>query len=1157
MATHTLGKLKFNLSKQGLAYRWGDGQVRRLFGRKKVKANSDNTDEYNDIDGAEAYDDPGFDDAQDYADDPGYDDGYADDDYADDGYADNGYDDGYADDGYADGYADDDYADDGYADDGYADDGYADDGYADDEYADDDGYYDENDEYDDRYSDTDAGEDYVDEYPESTSPLMQYVEENDWVTYLLLFLFPPLGIYLLWRRNKFEKPVRYAVSAASGVWFIVAMALIFSSIFGAPQDTTQDATITLAPSTTVSAQELDQADGTAGQDGEGLDVAVDSVPGDTSAGSTDAAATVQPSPTPLTGGGSGTGTGATQSESAYVYSPATGYYYHSTADCKNIEAGVSVSRVPKDVAENNRKQSACPVCIGTGTGDSTTYYATLTGEYYHSDKNCQGMADATPYTKEAAERVGKQPCPVCVTKIAKSTIPGKVKFISESTDDKSKISVYSTANGKYYHMTANCSGMTGAKRGSLKDALLAGKAACPTCCKAAGTSVYCTKGGSYYHTDKSCSGMKDAMEVTLAEALVLGKTRCHTCVKSGSLPTASQLQQASDSGDDGTYVYGTANGKYYHTDANCSGMKDAQRYTLKSMLLQNRKACPKCASAADTVVYATKSGKYYHSYANCSGMTTATEGTMAEATSQGYKRCPKCWTESTSMAKAKGQQDKSAAQTSASDKTAGSAASTASTKGSGSKNDSSSKKPAATSAPSASATANNTYVYATKSGSYYHVKSNCSGMRGASRITLKQALNAGKKACPSCAASSKRTVYATHGGKYYHAAETCKKSGMKNGKPKTLAKALMDGQTACKYCIGRTSTNTGAAAQTVAKAAASGASASETDKLQQAAAKLTNSHTYKSGKSGIKVYARADGKYYHSNSTCSGMTNASRITLETAMNYGKKACPKCCASSRRTVYATQGGKYYHNSKDHAGSGAKSYSLARALASGFKACPYCVTKTATLSDSGSGGSNTYKSGTSGIKVYATVKGKYYHSKSDCSDMKNASRITLETALNYGKKACPKCMASASKKVYVSSGDKYYHFYKAHAGSGAKSTTLAVAKASGKKQCPKCTDASPSSGDLPSSSGHATAIGGDDEGGTQAADYNSTPSSSNHYSAPADTIVYVDLGSSYYFVYHKSSSCSAYHMKHGDEVTLEYARNFGFKACPSCQPPTSVG
>lgn len=1131
MATHSIGKLKFNLSKQGLAYRWGDGEIHRLFAGKS-QADEINEEEnyagYGDGYAEDGYADPGYDDeyddnAQDFDDDPGFDDGGYDDGYDDQGYED----DGYADDpGYDDGYADGEgYDDDPGYDDGYADDAGYDDGYDDEVYDEGDDGYDEGGEYDDRYMDEDADGGYSeggygDDYYASESPLMRYVDENDWVTYLLLFLFPPLGIYLLWRRNRFDKPIRYAISAISAIWFIVALILLFHNLFGGASDTTTDATITLAPSATASALNLD---GSAGD----LDVTVDNLgsDADTDADSDDTGddsgdsgssiivePTVEPSPTPLTGGSEASGGAA--SSSAYVYSPATGLYYHSKSDCTNIDQGVSVSRVPKDVAENNRKQSACPVCIGAAAdGDTTTYYATRGGTYYHVDRTCQGMTGATTYTKEAAERAGKTPCPVCILKTAQSLQSGAVKFITSSTTDRSNINVYYTKNGKYYHMTSSCSGMTGASRGSLKNALLAGKEACPTCCKAAGSSVYCTKGGEKYHLDKSCSGMTNAMEVTLAEAMVMGKKRCDVCIKAGALPTASQLAKQADEMSDETYVYGTPKGQYYHTDEHCSGMANAQRYTLKSMLLQKRAACPICASASNTVVYAKEGGTYYHSYATCSGMTNATSGTMAQAIAHGYKRCPRCWSDTGS-------------------------------------NGTLSTGVASTTSAAANATAANTYVYATQAGSYYHLTSGCSGMKNASRITLKQAINAGKKACPTCAGAANRKVYSTEGGKNYHSAPVCKESGMKNGQARTLASALMMNQTACKYCIGKRSS--GSSSKSSEKV-----SSKTAQSIKAAAAKLKNSHTYKSGKSGIKVYARADGKYYHRRKNCSGMTHASRITLEQAMNYGKRACPTCCAKARRTVYATRGGKYYHYSKVHAGSGAKSGTLASALGYGYDPCPYCVSKTKSISRVAS-----YKSGTSGIKVYTTAGGKYYHSRRTCSDMKNPSRVTLETAMNYGKKPCPKCMATASKKVYSSPADSYYHYYKLHAGSSAQAGTLAKARAMGKKLCPTCSKAKTvgiSTNDLKKAAKAVSAAQKLSSTGIStknAISYSKALASQMKYSAPAGTKVYVDLKGKRYYYYHKSSSCSKAGMKKGTKITLEYAKEWGYKACPYCQPPTSV-
>ena len=60
------------------------------------------------------------------------------------------------------------------------------------------------------------------------------------------------------------------------------------------------------------------------------------------------------------------------------------------------------------------------------------------------DRTCQGMTGATTYTKEAAERAGKTPCPVCITKTQQSLISAAVKFITAATNDQSNIYVYAT-----------------------------------------------------------------------------------------------------------------------------------------------------------------------------------------------------------------------------------------------------------------------------------------------------------------------------------------------------------------------------------------------------------------------------------------------------------------------------------------------------------------------------------------------------------------------------------------------------------------------------------------------------------------------------------------------------------------------------------------
>ena len=1102
MATHALGKLKFNLSGDGLAFRWGDGEVHRIGGKKDTSAQDQYEDEYSQYDDAgeeyEGYDDRGADDYadEDYreyeeyddrANDAGDDDGYYEDDGRDPGYDDDYRDDGYDDRDYDDRDYDDRDYDDGYDDRGDYDDPGYDDGYQDRDY--DDRDYDDG--YDDRYSDEDAG-DYGREgdYYEGGSPLMQYVDENDWVTYLLLFLFPPLGIYLLWRRQKFDTPIRWAISAVSAIWFIVALWLLFSHLFGSRETTVNPelALPSLSPSVTVTATPAPE-DAQTGTEG------VDSA----SAG-TQTADEATPAPTALVN---------TALTGDYVYSPPTGQYYHASNTCENIDESVrsQLSRVSITVAENSRRQVKCPVCfVGV---DTTTYYGRRDGTYYHTDPTCSGMSNATELTKDAAERLGLRECPVCILHTMTSLEETKAKLVRSGTTDKSNIRVWYRPDSTNYHVTQNCRNMSGATQHSLKDALIAGKTACATCCPTAGTLVYTRSDGTYYHVDSTCSGMRNATQVTLAEALVLGKQKCPTCIGTAKLGGVGGVGTTGE-----VMVWGTKNGQYYHTNATCSGMTNAQQYSLKAVLQAGRPPCPVCASSANTTVYATAGGTYYHSYATCSGMTNAVSGTLAQALAYGKQRCPRCWGTATA----------------ARANTGGAATTVAATPG------------------ASTATAENTYVYATRDGTWYHLKDNCSGMKNATRVPLKTAINAGKTACPTCATAANRVVYSTQGGKYYHAAATCDASGMKNGVQRTLAQALMLNQTACPQCLGANAvTTTTTVANTPTTAAAAGIASITRNANGTATVTTTGGttvtvkNTYRSGTSGIKVYATAGGQHFHTRADCSGMQDAVQVTLETALNYGKTACPTCASAASRTVYATQGGKYYHYYRADAGNGAVSGTLAQALAMGYDACPVCVTRTAAPATAPTGSSGRFTSGTSGVKVYATLNGAHYHSRANCSGMTNALHVTLETALNYGKTACPTCMAIANRTVYGTANGTYYHYNKAHAGDGALTSTLAIARALGLKPCPTCGKSSTTA----TISGFTVDVG--TAGGAESTVY---------YAADASTSVYIEIASMNIY-YHKASRCNAANFAGGTAVTLQYAKDWGYRACPYCNPPTSVG
>ena len=133
------------------------------------------------------------------------------------------------------------------------------------------------------------------------------------------------------------------------------------------------------------------------------------------------------------------------------------------------------------------------------------------------------------------------------------------------------------------------------------------------------------------------------------------------------------------------------------------------------------------------------------------------------------------------------------------------------------------------------------------------------------------------------------------------------------------------------------------------------------------------------------------------------------------------------------------------------------------------------------------------------------------------------MTLETAINYGKKPCPDCASTAYKTVYATMDSKYYHYSKSCAGSEASSGYLAIALAMGKDPCPVCVK------------GSGGSSGGGGSGG----------------GSGGVSTVYIDLdGDSNPSLFHRASSCSKSGMSGGDPVTVDFVQDQGFNPCPYC-------
>ena len=806
--------------------------------------------------------------------------------------------------------------------------------------------------------DEETGEYYE---PEENQP-QGALYENEWLMWLLLIVLPPLGIWVLWRRNRFQITARSAISAASSIWCIVLLVWLFSGL-GANGDPK-------APQTTPSASSLTFADNS------------------TVAPSLDPTATVIP-------------------------------------DASSVPAnpsGVSATAQPDDTL--------------TGTTQPTTttmpsmVWATPTGTYYHSRSDCDGMQNASLISLSVALTRGQTACPTCFAQNVTATATSIPEPSTTTNADGTVETIYyDTPTGQYYHILPNCTGMKSSMKVTKAEAESRNQTPCPICIG----SVYWTDGGSWYHTISNCQGMKGAKMTTIAEAQKAGKTACPTCA--GGTITESTETAGTE------YYWCTDTGTYYHSKSDCTGMKNASKVTAEAAEANGKKPCPKCVgSSGAAIYYATPTGKWFHANATCGGMKNATKVSLATATARNQTPCPTCLSDMTTV-----------------------------------------KTTTTTTTDKGTATGTVTF-YSTTTGSYFHTRQDCTGMKGATVVTAKEIAARGQTACPKCVGTA-GTYYSTKDGTYYHSKATC--TGMKGATIVTLAEIKARGQTACPTCLGGTKKDD------------------------------SNSGTTNEGTG--DYWHTATGKYYHTDKTCDGMANAVRTTAAAAEKAGQSACPTCVGS----YWHTATGTYYHAKSNCTGmTGAVRTTAAAAKKLGQTACPTCLgggSKTAapvqpTATPKPDEGTGDY---------WHTATGSYYHKDKTCSGMKGATRTTAAAAEKAGQSACPDCIGS----YWHTTGGQYYHVDADCDGmSGATRTTAAAAKKLGQTACPKC-------------------IGG----GTKPT---ATPKPDEEKVDPDTTNVYVTIEGSYY---HTKKSCGG--MKNAAQTTLRWALDHNYKRCKDCNAPVA--
>ena len=238
----------------------------------------------------------------------------------------------------------------------------------------------------------------------------------------------------------------------------------------------------------------------------------------------------------------------------------------------------------------------------------------------------------------------------------------------------------------------------------------------------------------------------------------LVKPRVDRVVTSRGSGAGESKRAQAPKAEEETY-YALPNGRYYHADEHCSGMEDAWAITEAVALAWGKEPCPICmadkmseepvrpeaeeatvdgesATVAgyvaarptytpipqikaiddDAVFYATQQGHYFHADEHCNGMYNAWPLNIDAAWVSGKNPCPVCVDE---------------------------------------------------------AAVPRLWFYCTEKGQYYHIYADCSGMKGAQKVSASTIRDIGKEPCPVCIPGGFTLCWATPEGQYYHSEREC------------------------------------------------------------------------------------------------------------------------------------------------------------------------------------------------------------------------------------------------------------------------------------------------------------------------------------------------------------------------------------------------
>lgn len=331
---------------------------------------------------------------------------------------------------------------------------------------------------------------------------------------------------------------------------------------------------------------------------------------------------------------------------AIVFATPHGNYYHSEKDCSGMEGATAMN--PEEALWWDKHP--CPVCI---TGKKVNVASS--DMYYHESDTCSAAEfyyDKYPLLD--ALTIGMTPCPECTAVEVTPEEENQDAFWAEAEADQEKrvYAVYGQA--RYYHKADICNGQQNNRSLTLANAEKEQLIPCPDCyttftteenAEIAEPVFYCTPSGKYYHLEPDCSGMRNAEARTPEQVFInSGYTACPSCIDTDEEKALLMLPVPQDDTDE---VFIAPSNSYYHRDHGCFYMSMVIKADLKSAKDMGHTPCPMCfreqvdLSTFETC-WATQNGKYYHSDEHCSGMRNAVSGLVEEARAKGKMRCPIC-----------------------------------------------------------------------------------------------------------------------------------------------------------------------------------------------------------------------------------------------------------------------------------------------------------------------------------------------------------------------------------------------------------------------------------------------------------------------------------------------------------------------------------